>query len=92
MTKAIQNWFKITSKVSETSCVGLDFRLDPMHPKIVSYTKILTQPLSKCEKVVEMGKKLKFSQTQPTKPLYKSMKKKQYLGISLRKQEGFLIF
>ncbi len=65
----------------------------------------LTQPLSKCEKIVEMGKKLNFSKTQPTKPLYKSMKKKATtffylllnlpildLGISLTKQEGFLIF
>ena len=34
-----------------------------------------TQPLSKCEKIVEMGKKVNFSTTQPTKPLCKSMKK-----------------
>ena len=47
----------------------------------MSYTigKLLTQPLSKCDKIVEMGKKLNFSKTQPTKPLYKSMKKKQQL-------------
>ncbi len=38
---------------------------------------VFTQPLRKCEKIVEMGKKLNFSKTQPTKPLYKSMKKKQ---------------
>ncbi len=60
-----------------------------------------------------MGKKLIFSKAQPTKPLYKSMKKSNnfflfafkfaylkpfgrfswiYLGISLTKQKGFLIF
>ena len=39
----------------------------------------LTQPLSKCEKIVEMGKKFNFSKTQPTKPSYKSMNKKQQL-------------
>ena len=38
---------------------------------------MLTQALSKCENIVEMGKKLNFSKTQATKPLYKSMKKKQ---------------
>ncbi len=66
----------------------------------------LTQALSKCEKIVEMGKKLIFSKTQPTKPLYKSMKKgnnfldlcnrsivvRIYLRISLTHLEGFLIF
>ncbi len=40
---------------------------------------LLTQPLSKCEKIVEMGKKLNFSETQSTR-------------ISLTQQGGFLIF
>ncbi len=39
----------------------------PMH-----YTQ-LTQAVSKCEKLVEMGKTLKFSKTKLTKPLYKSI-------------------
>ena len=33
----------------------------------------LNQTLSKCGKIVEMGKKLNFSKIQPTKPLYKSI-------------------
>ena len=39
-----------------------------------------------------VGRNLDISKTRPTKPLYKSMNKKQYLKISLTKQEGFLIF
>ncbi len=39
------------------------------------------QAVSKCEKIMEMGKKFNHSETQLTKPLYKSMKKEQPMTV-----------
>ena len=49
----------------------------------------LTQPLSKCEKIVENGKKVKLFQDSADKTLIQIH---EYLGISLPKQEGFFNF
>ena len=41
----------------------------------------LTQALSKCEKIVGLGKRLNFCKTLPIKPLYKYMKDEQQLFL-----------
>ncbi len=53
---------------------------------IAEYKDHLTQPLSKRQKIVEMGKKLTFSKTQAAKPLYK------YIYKSMKKSNNLFFY